>query len=149
MRVRAARRGERGSSAVEFALIVVLFFTLLFGMIQYSLYFWSTQAAANAAREGARRGAVGQTCPDLQSQTTGQITLHDTTPVAARKYVNPSTGADTAAATGANVKVTITFNSIDLHFPFVPFINNGSVTETAVARVENYNTLTPGNWTVC
>lgn len=50
---------ERGASAVEFAILSVVFLTLVFGMIQYSLYFWSTQSAANAARDAARRGAVG------------------------------------------------------------------------------------------
>lgn len=69
--------------------------------------------------------------------------------MASRTYEDPSTGASAAPATGVNVRVTITYNSIDLHFPFVPFINNGAVSETAVARVENYSTLVPGKWTAC
>jgi len=149
MRGKDRCEGERGSTVVEFALIVVLFLTLIFGMIQYSLYFWSTQAAANAAREGARRGAVGQTCAQLQTATQNQVKLHDTTPVASRVYQDASTGATTTAATGVNVKVTVTYHSIDLHFPFVPFIDDGAVSESAIARVENYSPLVPGNWAAC
>ncbi len=152
MRVEARRCDERGSTAVEFALIAVLFFTLVFGMIQYSLYFWSTQAAANAAREGARRGSVGQTCADLTANTLSYIKLRDNTPTITRRYyaaTDTTFSTPITATNGANVRIRITYNSIDLHFPFVPFINDGAVSETAVARVENYSMLELDKWTEC
>ena len=37
---------------------------------------------------------------------------------------------------GDFVTVSVSYQTIDLHFPFVPFINNGEVTQTAEARVE-------------
>ena len=36
--------------------------------------------------------------------------------------------------------VTVTFNAIDLNIPFVPFPDNGTVTQSAEARVENVPT---------
>ncbi len=137
---------------MEFALLVVVFLTLLFGMIQYSLYFWSTQSAANAARDAARRGAVGQTCSELASQSSSNTKLVDSAWSITRRYYAPSDttyATPVAAATGNNVRIVITYRSVDLNFPFVPFINGGQVRETAVARVENFNTLEPTKWSSC
>lgn len=61
-RLRARARGEmreRGASAVEFALILVVLTPLLFGTLQYGYYFYVAQTASSAARETARRLAVG------------------------------------------------------------------------------------------
>lgn len=143
---------ERGGSAVEFALISVIFLTLLFGMIQYSMYFWSAQSAANAARDAARRGAVGQTCDQLTTQSRSSTKLVESGYQVTRRYYAPSDTSFTtpvAAATGHNVRVVISYNSVDLHFPFVPFINDGKVRDVAVARVENFGTATPGMWSPC
>ena len=52
------RSSERGASAVEFALVMPLLFTLLFGIITTGLVFSDHLSATNAAREGARYGAA-------------------------------------------------------------------------------------------
>jgi Flp pilus assembly protein TadG len=152
VQTRARRREERGAAAVEFAIISVVFLTLVFGMIQYSLFFWSTQSAANAAREGARRGSVGQTCADLTANTLSYIKLRDNTPTITRRYyaaTDTTFSTPITATNGANVRIVIIYNSTDLHFPFVPFFNNGAVRDTAVSRVENYSSTTPANWSNC
>jgi Flp pilus assembly protein TadG len=146
---------EAGTAAVEFALISILFFTLLFAMIQYSLYFWSTQSAANAARDAARRGAVGQTCAALQASVNSNVKLASGTVNVTRKYYDPGVTSNFEAATptspanNTNVRIVITYNSLNLHYPFVPFIKNGAVRETSLARVENFSTTTPTNWSNC
>ncbi|HQR27165.1 MAG TPA: pilus assembly protein [Nocardioides sp.] len=137
---------------MEFALIFVVFLTLLFGMLQYSFYFWSTQSAADAARAAARRGAVGQTCSELTalSQSTSRLVSSDFT-VTRRFYLPSDTTFTTpvAAATGNNVRIVVSYKSVDLHLPFVPFVHDARVRNTAVARVENYSTLVPANWSSC
>jgi Flp pilus assembly protein TadG len=50
---------ESGAAAVEFALVSMVLITMLFGILQYGWYFFSTQAATNAARDTARRLSVG------------------------------------------------------------------------------------------
>ncbi|MFC6288452.1 TadE/TadG family type IV pilus assembly protein [Nocardioides sp. GCM10027113] len=55
---RARRHGERGASAVEFALIVPLLMMVLFGLITTGLAFSDHLSATNATREGARYGAA-------------------------------------------------------------------------------------------
>ena len=42
-------RSEDGASAVEFALVMVPLLTLVFGILQYGLYFWSMQGGADTA----------------------------------------------------------------------------------------------------
>ena len=58
MSARRSRRGERGSSALEFGLVAPVVFLLLFGTLQYGYLYWSLQTASAAAREGARLMAV-------------------------------------------------------------------------------------------
>ena len=47
-----AQRDERGAAAVEFGLVALVFFTLLFGIIQFGLWFWAWEATAHAAARG-------------------------------------------------------------------------------------------------
>lgn len=135
------RRGQAGAAAVEFALVSVLLFTLLFGMIQYSLYFWSVQSGAQAAREAARQAAVGALdCAEFVSAVRDNAQGETASTVqATREYYTDATMATTSASAdvGGVVKVTVSFDSIDLGFPFVPFLDDGAVHEEAVARIEH------------
>lgn len=137
---------------MEFALVLPIFCLLLFGMIQYAMYFWSTQSGANAAREGARRGAVGQTCAQLTATTTSLVKLRESSPamtVTRNYYAATDTNFTTPVtpANGTNVRVHIHYTSTDLNFPLVPI--DTVVDEYAVARVENYNASNASNWAVC
>ena len=150
-----ARRDQQGAVAVEFALTVVVFLTLVFGMIQYAIFFFSAQSAADAAREGARRASVGETCSTLLTRSGTAIRFRQTSPAltVTRKYYDPTvtnfaTATPGTAATGKTVVVVVSYKTIDLKFPFIPF-NGGNVTETAIARVENYNSLDPTKWASC
>ena len=147
---------EEGAVAVEFALIVPLFCLLMFGMIQYGMYFWSAQSAADAAREGARRGAVGQTCADLTALTGSLVRLAQATPTVTRQYYSATDTAfatpitlSATNATDANVRVTLSYPSSNLNLPLIPFPNGGAISETAVARVESFSTASPTKWVAC
>ncbi len=51
--------GERGASAVEFALVLPLLLIVLFGIIDFGFFFGQFNEVRHAAREGARIASVG------------------------------------------------------------------------------------------
>ena len=51
-------RGERGQALAEFAMILPVFFLLLFSLVDFGRAFYTWLVLTNAAREGARVGAV-------------------------------------------------------------------------------------------
>lgn len=55
---RCPRRADRGSAAVEFALVVPILLALLFGIVDYGLYFSSSLSATSGVQEAARQGVV-------------------------------------------------------------------------------------------
>ncbi len=59
--IRRFRRDQRGSPAVEFALIAPVLILLVFGIVQFGFAFYTYNEMLNGAREGARRLAVGTT----------------------------------------------------------------------------------------
>lgn len=130
-------RGDRGASAVEFGLISILLFTVLFGIIQYGLFFWQLQGGAAAAREGARYSAVGTwSCSTLSSEMTSRVPAGGSVTVT-RTYIPDPAGTGTASSpkTGDDVRVTVSFSTVAVG-GLVPMPNNGIVLSEAQARVE-------------
>jgi Flp pilus assembly protein TadG len=56
----AALRGDRGVTFVEFALIAVPFFVILFGIFEVGFVFWGTYELENATEDAARQIRTGQ-----------------------------------------------------------------------------------------
>jgi Flp pilus assembly pilin Flp len=52
------RRAESGAAAVEFALVMPILFLVVFGILQYGLYFFDTLGTRQGVREAARMGVV-------------------------------------------------------------------------------------------
>jgi hypothetical protein len=51
-------RNEKGSTLVETAIIIMLLFIFVFGIIDFGLLLFDKQVLTNASREGARSGVV-------------------------------------------------------------------------------------------
>lgn len=117
---------------------------IVFGLIQYGLYFWSYQGGADIARSAARMAAVGDpaTCAAFRSRINAQISDigTPTDSIIHRTYYDTAgtqvTGATAPISVGYTVKVQVEFKTIDLGFPFVPFVNGGWVAQRAEARVD-------------
>lgn len=56
--VRNWRRTEAGQSLVEFSLVLPIFLVLVFSLVDFGRAFYTWMIITNAAREGARAGAV-------------------------------------------------------------------------------------------
>jgi Flp pilus assembly protein TadG len=50
----SSKRTERGASILEFAIVASIFFTVVFGVIEFGRLFWTHSALRDAARRGAR-----------------------------------------------------------------------------------------------
>jgi Flp pilus assembly protein TadG len=132
-------RDQSGAAAVEFALVVPILLILVFGLIQYGLYFWALQGGADAARYAARLSAVGKpsTCSSLRSQVTSDIGPYVRgTPTITRSYAKAEGNTGSQVEIGDRVTVVVAFNSVDLNFPFIPFVNDGRVSESVQTRVD-------------
>jgi Flp pilus assembly protein TadG len=139
------RRDEEGAAAVEFALVLVPLLIIVFGLIQYGLYFYSSQTGSSVVNAAARQLSVGncqgsgalQNFVDdqLGAASTGAATI-DTD----YKNVDGRTPASPEAANveiGGTVTLTIEFPTVDMSLPFVPFIDPATVNRSVVARVED------------
>ncbi len=58
MKIKLLIGEQKGSAAVEFALVLPLLFLLVFGIIEWGLYMFNNHVITNASREGARKGIV-------------------------------------------------------------------------------------------
>lgn len=131
-------RGDRGAAVVEFALVMPILLLLLFGIIQYGLYFWAMQGGSDIARSAARMSATGDPADcdvfrdriqdeiDRLAGTSGTATIN-------RTYTQQDA---TAVTVGDTVVVEVEFESFDLNLPLLPFVDDGRVSTTAEARVD-------------
>jgi Flp pilus assembly protein TadG len=141
---RSERRDNRGAAAVEFALVMPFLLLIVFALIQYGLYFYSAQTGSNTVNVAARQLTVGNcdTATELNTLVNNRLgSAQVGTATVTRNYYDiggaPLGILATNAKIGGTVKVEITFDSIDLNFPFVPFLDNAKVYRTVTARVED------------
>jgi Flp pilus assembly protein TadG len=62
------RKSEHGQAVAEFALIVPIFLLLVFAIVDFGMGFHAWITVTNAAREGARLGAVGGTQTEVEDK---------------------------------------------------------------------------------
>jgi Flp pilus assembly protein TadG len=113
------RQRQHGVAAVEFAIVAMLFFMLLFGAIEMARLLWTWNAAAEATRLGARMAVVcdigDSTIVDrmrsrLPALTPSHVTID---------YLNPGSAPNTCSAANCKaVRVTLAGYS---HVPIIPF----------------------------
>jgi Flp pilus assembly protein TadG len=130
-------RDDAGSTVVEFALMALVLFTVMFGAIQYGYHYWALQTAAASARELARELAVGNdptSCGAVAADRAGRPALG---PVDVE--VTYDTGAP---ALGAVVTVTVTFESLGILPVPLPRDNTGKVVVSQTAT-QTVNDLEP------
>jgi len=138
-------RNARGAAAVEFALIVPILLVLVFGMIQYGWYFFAMQSGTSATSDAVRRLSVGdcQNSVELKALIADRLGAAKTSSsvvVATPTFTSAASGHPTVAAPGeigGGVTLQVQFDTANFHFPFIPVPDDGTVTRTIFARVED------------
>jgi Flp pilus assembly protein TadG len=136
MRGRTALPRDAGAAAVEFALVSVLLFTILFGIVQYGIGLWQVQAAQATTQDAARQVIAGiDSCGDLTtvvSDAAGRNGLDAGNVVSvALTYVDVNGAVSVPPALDDFASLSITYRLMDFNLPFVPFPN--TLTRTATS----------------
>ena len=107
---------SRGSTAIEFALILPILVLMLFGIVEFGLLFYNQQIITNASREAARAGIVAgsprPTDGDIQNVVATYTTDHLITFGAANDpavEIDPA-GNRTGLVFGQNLTVRVSYN---------------------------------------
>ena len=131
---RLCRRNRNGAAVVEFAVVVPVFFALVFGMIEYGRMVMAQQIMTNAAREGARLGI-------LDNSTTSEVTtavnsyLSAANITGATVTVTPSPPSSAGYGQPVTVKVTVPFSQVSwLASPI--YLSGTTLSATTVMRRE-------------
>jgi Flp pilus assembly protein TadG len=142
MKTQARRRKspEAGTSAVEAAIILLMFFMLLFGVFEAGRFMNTRQILTNAAREGARLAVTPlsqtstlPTTAEVQARVdqflaTGNIT-------GATVSLNPAIDVNTGLVTTRYTQVTVSKTYAVLTVPY--FFNRLAVTVSGQALMRN------------
>ncbi len=117
--------GEKGQALAEFALLVPIFMLLLFAIVDFGMGFYSWITVTNAAREGARLGAVLATEQQIEDRVyqTSDLPNEST-----NMFVTVTNAADTGGQPGESVVVKVDYN-YDLITPLAGLVQmlSGSV----------------------
>jgi Flp pilus assembly protein TadG len=137
-RRRRRQRPDAGASVVEFALLAPVLFLILFGIIDYGIWFSDSISARQAIRDGARRGVVENFtgCPAPTTGANADMAnlacsiRASMAPIAGTAYVRVSIAPGPDAATGGPWVAggTLRVCAVTKHdalMPLVPFPSGG------------------------
>ncbi len=145
-RLHARGREDRGAAAVEFALILPVLILLIFGIVQYGIYFWARSSAVAAAREGARRASVGDypVCSDFTTFVKSELSGAQTGTGSTVKRTIAAKGTGNLLTTlqpGDTMKISVSFPVVNLGL--IPLPASGTITVNTTSRVENVGATAP------
>jgi len=137
--IRSRRKnGEKGQALVEFTLLVPIFLLLLFAIIDFGMGFYSWITVTNAAREGARLGAVLAT----QQQIEDRVYQTTSLPNEATQMTVTVTNAQGQPGESVIVQVDYDYNLITPLAGIVSFVSGNvlgptlTFSSTAEMRLE-------------
>ena len=110
-------RRRRGSAVVEFAVVLPLLLTILFGIIEYGYVFMVRQSLQHAAREGCRLASLQTSVPPYANviQRVNDVMAPINVPI------NPPTV--TQGPCEETVRVSVPYESVSLFGGFFGFGN--------------------------
>jgi len=132
---RSFRRFRLGAATVEFAVVVPVFFLLVFGMIEFGRMVMVQQVITNASREGARQAVLdGATTTEVTNAVKSYLTSGSIT--GATITVSPNPPSNAAFGDPVTVTVSIPFSQVSW-LPSPMFLGGRTLTSTTVMRRES------------
>lgn len=101
-------RAEKGAAAVEFALVVPILLSLIFGIIEFSLAFNYRTQLQNAAMTSARHYAIHRNVDDAKAAARSVATIPTTNPPGANHPGDPFVITGTCPIAESATKNTVT-----------------------------------------
>jgi Flp pilus assembly protein TadG len=125
------RQVQRGTALVEFALVAPLLVVMLFGTIEMGRVLHSVVLVTNAAREGARRGSVGENDGQIRTTVANYLQAEGLQPGQLTTAISRNT-----VAGRPEINVTLTYAQ-DLVVPTLHLVPNPlPINATTVMRIE-------------
>lgn len=147
-----ATRGERGAAAIEFALLLPILCSLVFGMIDYGLWFNDSLNVRQGVRETARMGVVqnwtSTSCPTA-STSMGKLACIAEDQIGAAagdtyvKIIVPSTGWKRTAP--LTVCAMVQYHGVT---GFVPMPSDGLIKASTKMSIEVDDVTVPAGTTI-
>ncbi|MFP6558701.1 TadE/TadG family type IV pilus assembly protein [Paraburkholderia sp. B3] len=149
------RAMQRGTAAVEFAIVFPVFFLVLYAIITYSMVFLTQQSLTAAAEEGARAALVWQSATSdgtALSERAAQACSRATTVVSWLPVTATCTNAISASPSGCTnnpamdcIQVTLTYaygaNPLVPILPLLSIAIPQSLTGQATVQLDPENLL--------
>ena len=138
------RRGEKGASAVEFALVLPVLIALLLGIIEFGFAFNNQISLNQAVREGARVDAVspGDGADVTASSFLGATAETDDLDITTEAFdieedsrSSLGDGTDCGTDGADSVQISATYDGGFLLFPIDGIANVDGITLTGVAEM--------------
>ena len=117
---RARARSQRGAVAVEFALIFPVLVLLVFGIIEFGGGFHAWDATQNAAREGARLGAVDPSPSEITRRVRGTTSFLNQSNLTVTIQCQRNNGPFSTCPSSANwVEGDIVRVAVEYHYGYI------------------------------
>jgi Flp pilus assembly protein TadG len=131
-------RSERGAEVVEFALVLPMLLLLGLGICDFGMLFQRYEVVTNAAREGARAGAVGLTAAQVTAVVQTYLNAGGLTATPTIQVTETTIGANPSLNA---VRVSVAYpNGSFIVGPLVQMLGSSlqvvTLTSAATMRVE-------------
>ena len=146
MTLRYGHTRRRGSTLVEFALLLPVLLAILLGIVEFGWLISRTYMVGNATREGARYGALGRTISETKTRvinSASPVTLAESH--ITLEYLNTATntwaswpadgGGRNSVPVDSQLRVKVVVPHISLT-RFFPILNNRNIIQYTVMRRE-------------
>lgn len=124
---------KRGTVAIEFAFVLVIFLSIMFGIIAFGFQFAARIALSYAVAEGGRSAIAGLTSTERQARASDAINrvLTSFSPLVDPSKASIAVSSEGQTAEGEAILISVTYNDNRFNiFPFLPTLNANRAVET-------------------